>query len=70
MGSLQVIAEVTFSELRSQLKRTRRPNREILARLVGLKEFKRTPAGGAAAQLEVNPHIRAGHKRALKGKDG
>ena len=33
---------------------------KILARLVGLKEYKRTPAGGAAAQLEVNPHTRAG----------
>ena len=30
---------------------------KILARLVGLKEFKRTPAGGGAARmLEVNPH--------------
>ena len=29
---------------------------KILARLVGLKEFKRTPAGGAAAHMiEVNP---------------
>ena len=31
---------------------------KILARLVGLKEFKRTPAGGAAAQLEfAHPSI-------------
>jgi len=28
---------------------------KILARLAGLKEFKRTPAGGAVAQLEVDP---------------
>ena len=38
---------------------------KILARLVGLKEFKRTPAGGAAAQLGVNPHTRAGRSMQL-----
>ena len=29
---------------------------KVMGRLVGLKEFKRTPAGGGAARiLEVNP---------------
>jgi hypothetical protein len=42
---------------------------KILARLVGLKEFKRTPAGAAAAQLEVNPHTRAGQSHTNDGND-
>jgi hypothetical protein len=37
--------------------------------LVGLKEFKRTPAGAAAAQLEVNPHTRAGQSHTTDGND-